>query len=92
MTLTPRQEQIMDLIVDEGLSYKQIALRLGLAYQTVKNHLVSGDEFDPQARWGIYRRMGCHNLTGAAVAYLGYRSLKARGLLNGHSREESTWQ
>jgi len=78
----------MDLVVDEGLSYKQIVARLGIAMQTVKNHFSAVDR--TMRGQGIYRRMGCGKLTEAAIAYLGYRSLKARGMLNGRTRERST--
>jgi DNA-binding NarL/FixJ family response regulator len=87
-TLTPRQEQIMDLVVDEGLSHKQIARRLVISIATVKNHFY-GDGHT-RGRKSINQRMECSNMTEAAVAYLGYRSLKAREMLNGHTREEGT--
>jgi DNA-binding NarL/FixJ family response regulator len=78
----------MDLVVDEGLSHKQIARRLVIAIATVKNHFY-GDGH-PGGRKSINQRMDCSNMTEAAVAYLGYRSLKARGMLNGRTRERST--
>ena len=82
--LTPRQEQIMDLVVDEGLNHKAVATKLGISFQTIKNHLsLTGNR-----ERGIYARMGCGNITEAAVAYLGYRSLKARGMLNGRTRNK----
>jgi len=81
--LTPRQEQIMDLVVDEGLGRYAIAARLRISSETAKNYLcVYGHKM------GIYGRMGCGNITEAAVAYLGYRSLKARGILNGRTRNK----
>ncbi len=38
VTVTPRQAQVLDALC-EGLSQKQIARRLGISMQTVKNHL-----------------------------------------------------
>jgi DNA-binding NarL/FixJ family response regulator len=78
----------MDLVVDEGLNHRAVAMRLGISLDTVKNHLsLTGNR-----ERGIYARMGCGNITEAAVAYLGYRSLKSRGMLNGRARERSTGQ
>ncbi len=39
MTLSPRHCEIVDLIGREGLSYKAIAKRLGIAVKTVKAHV-----------------------------------------------------
>jgi DNA-binding NarL/FixJ family response regulator len=38
--LTPREMEILELII-EGLSNKEIAFRLGISQQTVKNHVTS---------------------------------------------------
>lgn len=38
--LTPRQDQILSLIVDDGLSYEAVAHHLGIANQTVRVHVV----------------------------------------------------
>ncbi|WP_147377251.1 RNA polymerase sigma-70 factor [Mangrovibacterium diazotrophicum] len=39
--LTPRQQEIFRLSREEGLSHDEIAVRLSLSSNTVKNHLVS---------------------------------------------------
>jgi len=39
--LTPRQKEIFQLSREEGLSNKEIAKKLGISVQTVKNHLVT---------------------------------------------------
>lgn len=39
--LSPRQKEIYQLSRDEGLSNKEIAQKLGVSVQTVKNHLVT---------------------------------------------------
>jgi RNA polymerase sigma-70 factor (ECF subfamily) len=39
--LTPRQKEIFQLSRDEGLSHKEIAEKLGISVNTVKNHLVT---------------------------------------------------
>lgn len=39
MTLSPRHQEIVTLIGAEGLSYKAIAKRLGIAVKTVKTHV-----------------------------------------------------
>ncbi len=54
--LTPRQQQIADCIV-QGLSNKEIAKRLGLAEQTIKNHVRT-----------LCERLGVHNRVQIAVA------------------------
>lgn len=38
--ITPRQIEILDLS-SRGVHYKQIAINLGISYQTVKNHMES---------------------------------------------------
>ena len=37
--LTPTQSKILQLLVTEGLTYKEIALRLGRKSSTIKNHM-----------------------------------------------------
>jgi DNA-binding NarL/FixJ family response regulator len=44
--LTPRQREVLTL-TSQGLSHQQIALKLDLKYQTVKNHF-----------WEAYERLG----------------------------------
>lgn len=39
--LSPRQKEIFQLSREEGLSHKEIAEKLGISVQTVKNHLVT---------------------------------------------------
>lgn len=39
--LTPRQKEIFQLSREEGLSHKEIAKKLGISTNTVKNHLVT---------------------------------------------------
>ena len=39
--LSPRQREIFQLSRDEGLSHKEIAEKLGISTNTVKNHLVT---------------------------------------------------
>lgn len=39
--LSPRQKEIFQLSREEGLSHKDIAEKLGISVQTVKNHLVT---------------------------------------------------
>ncbi len=43
--LTPRQREIFILSREEGLSYKEIAHKLNISSNTVKNHLVSAVKF-----------------------------------------------
>jgi DNA-binding CsgD family transcriptional regulator len=59
--LTPRQGQVLDLIVREGLSTKQIGSRLGLAETTAKTHVnallrIFGVSKREQLVIAIYRR------------------------------------
>lgn len=53
--LTNRQMEILELII-EGLSNKQIAMRLGISEQTVKNHVTS-----------ILAKLDCSDRTQAAI-------------------------
>jgi RNA polymerase sigma-70 factor, ECF subfamily len=39
--LSPRQKEIFQLSREEGLSHKEIAEKLGISSNTVKNHLVT---------------------------------------------------
>ncbi|MFV0505362.1 MAG: RNA polymerase sigma factor [Bacteroidales bacterium] len=39
--LTPRQQEVFQLSREEGLSHEQIADKLGISKNTVKNHIVS---------------------------------------------------
>ncbi len=55
LTLTPREKEILELVV-QGYLNKQIANKLDLDEQTVKNHLVIS-----------YKKLGVTNRTQAAV-------------------------
>lgn len=48
-TLTPREQQVVQGI-EEGLSYKLIAARLGISIDTVRNHIQQ-----------VYRKLGVHS-------------------------------
>lgn len=39
--LTPRQREVLELAVLEGLTHKQIGLRLGIGWRTVSKHIVA---------------------------------------------------
>lgn len=39
--LTPRQREVLELMLLEGLSHKAVAERLGIARQTVVNHVAA---------------------------------------------------
>lgn len=54
--LTKREIEVMQLLAN-GLTERQIANELFIAYKTVKNH-----------KENAYRKIGCHN-KGEAVAY-----------------------
>lgn len=50
VTLTPRQRDVAALLVETGLSYKQIAAKLHLSEGTIRTHTES-----------IYRAAGVHS-------------------------------
>lgn len=58
--LTPRQMEVLELVTG-GLSNKEIALRLGISHQTVKNHMTA-----------ILRKLRCQDRTQAAVYALSH--------------------
>ena len=58
--LTPRQMEVLELVT-RGLTNKQIALRLGISHQTVKNHMTA-----------ILRKLRCQDRTQAAVYALSH--------------------
>jgi len=58
--LTPRQREVAALLVETGLSYKQIAARLGLSEGTVRTHTEK-----------IYRAFGVHSRAELTVAIRG---------------------
>jgi two-component system nitrate/nitrite response regulator NarL len=57
-SLSPREAQVMQLMT-EGMTNRQIAGHLSVTVHAVKFHLAS-----------IYRKLGVHNRTEAAVAFL----------------------
>ncbi len=59
---SPRERQVVELIA-AGCSNREIAARLGLRTQTVKNHLCR-----------IYRRLGLPNRVQLAVFAVGHRT------------------
>jgi DNA-binding NarL/FixJ family response regulator len=56
--LSPREAQVLQLMT-EGMTNRQIAGHLSVTVHAVKFHLAS-----------IYRKLGVHNRTEAAVAFL----------------------
>lgn len=58
--LTPRQMEVLELVTG-GLTNKEIALRLGISHQTVKNHMTA-----------ILRKLRCQDRTQAAVYALSH--------------------
>jgi DNA-binding CsgD family transcriptional regulator len=57
-SLSPREAQVIRLMTD-GMTNRQIAGQLSVTIHAVKFHLAS-----------IYRKLGVHNRTEAAVAFL----------------------
>jgi two-component system response regulator DevR len=62
-SLSPRERQIMSLIAD-GLTNREIGLRLSLAEKTVKNYVS-----------GLLSKLGLQRRTQAAVLHLETRAL-----------------
>lgn len=58
--LTPRQMEVLELVTG-GLTNKEIALKLGISHQTVKNHMTA-----------ILRKLRCQDRTQAAVYALSH--------------------
>jgi len=79
--LTPRQQQILEMMLD-GKTNAQIAKELGYGKQSIKNQIAGTED----RTWGagsprsIFKTMGVRDRTQAVIAYLGWRSLKHRGL------------
>jgi len=71
--LTPRQEQILEMMLN-GKTNTQIGKQLGYAPQSIRNQLSSNDLSS------LYSVMGVQSRTQAVVTYLGWRSLRQRGL------------
>ncbi|HXN91811.1 MAG TPA: helix-turn-helix transcriptional regulator [Candidatus Sulfotelmatobacter sp.] len=65
MHLSPRQEEVLSLIAD-GLTDKEIAVRLGMQTRTVRTHLER-----------LYARHGLHNRAGALAIWFQSRSTSA---------------
>jgi DNA-binding NarL/FixJ family response regulator len=57
--LTPRQRDVAALLIGTGLSYKQIAAKLGLSEGTLRTHTER-----------IYRALGVHSRPELTVALL----------------------
>jgi DNA-binding CsgD family transcriptional regulator len=66
MHFSPRQEEVLSLIAD-GLTDKEIAVRLGMQPRTVRTHLER-----------LYARHGLHNRAGALAIW--FRSRPPSGL------------
>jgi DNA-binding CsgD family transcriptional regulator len=62
---SPRQEEVLSLIAD-GLTDKEIALRLGVGQRTVRTHLER-----------LYAQNGLHNRAGALTIWLRSQSAAA---------------
>ncbi|MDX1689016.1 MAG: response regulator transcription factor [Candidatus Promineifilaceae bacterium] len=58
--LTPRQMEVLELVT-RGMTNKEIALKLGISHQTVKNHMTA-----------ILRKLRCQDRTQAAVYALSH--------------------
>lgn len=58
--LTPRQMEVLELVT-RGMSNKEIAFKLGISHQTVKNHMTA-----------ILRKLRCQDRTQAAVYALSH--------------------
>lgn len=58
--LAPRQKQVIALIM-EGYADKEIALKLGVSYHTVKGHILH-----------IYEKLGAVDRAHAVAIYLGH--------------------
>lgn len=72
--LTERQREILQLKVDHGLTNKEIARRLKISYETVKNILHGVDPTYP----GVNRRLGVSGLTEAVIEALGRGEIELR--------------
>jgi DNA-binding NarL/FixJ family response regulator len=74
--LTPRQEKILEMMLN-GKTNAQIGKELGYAPQSIRNQVSGKDQDRPLS---LYRIMGVRDRTQAVVTYLGWRSLRQRGL------------
>lgn len=70
-SLTSRQKEIMDLVVDGVTKPADIASRLGVSRSTVYKHLHGRDTHGMgSVPKGIFVRLGARNMTEAAMVYL----------------------
>jgi RNA polymerase sigma factor (sigma-70 family) len=60
-SLTPREREILDQLA-KGYLYKEIADRLGISLDTVRNHLRK-----------VYEKLHVHSRTEAVLKFLGNR-------------------
>ena len=68
--LTPRQMEVLELVT-RGMSNKEIAYKLDISHQTVKNHMTA-----------ILRKLRCQDRTQAAVYALSHGWLRLDGPAN----------
>lgn len=68
MTLTPRQQQVCELAV-QGLTHKEIAIRLGISHRTVEDHITRAFEvFGVRNKVGLlYRLMQTQSGSGGPL-------------------------
>src|SRR5690606_31443982 len=72
--LTPRQMEVLELVT-RGLSNKEIAYKMDISHQTVKNHMTA-----------ILRKLRCQDRTQAAVYALSHGWIRLDG--PAHQRAE----
>ncbi len=50
MTLSPREREVLTLIVRDGMSDKKVALQLGIAYDTVRTYIRRIQQRNPSTK------------------------------------------